>query len=352
MLSTFPSFYVATTSRSLRSRFSRLVASNAASDTPSNKNTHSLFDPHAKALQKARAASSPHAPKFDYLRDHMANVVIDRLHDIPKPFPHALDLFCGSAHLLRALHASKHHGKINRLRHTDIHPLVLHRAFQHFDESVALRDDAFVFDERVILPVQPASLDAVLSSGALHWVSDLPSMLLQIRASLRPDGVFLGAMLGGDTLHELRVSMQLAEEQLHGRIAPRISPMVHLRDVASLLSSAGFTLPTADVDKIVVTFKDMRTLLTHLQGMGETNALTARQIHYGRQTFERAAQIYKHRFGIKDPVENSTRIPATFEIMYMIGWAPSQSQPRALRRGSASVSLTDVTSATEPTTEK
>lgn len=346
MLSTF---HLPKCARSLYSNFSRLTVSGTSPNTPPTKIARTLFDPHAKALQKARAALSPHAARYDYLRDHMANVLIDRLHDIPKLFPCVLDLCCGSAHLFRALNQHQH-DKINRLRHADIHPAVLERAFQHFDERIAKRVDAFVFDERVILPVQPASFDAVLSAGGLHWVSDLPNLLLQIRASLRPDGVFLGAMLGGDSLHELRISMQLAEDQLHGRIAPRISPMVHLRDVASLLSSAGFTLPTADADKIVITYENMHALLTHLRGMGETNALTARHIHYGRHTFERAAQIYEQRFGMKEHSQSTTRIPATFEVMYMIGWAPSHSQPRALRRGSASVSLTDLTSTTEPTT--
>lgn len=316
-----------------------------------------LFDGHTKALQKARASLAFNAEKYDYLRDHMATVTVDRLHDISRTFHDGLDLFCGSAHVLRALRAEENNGegriskenkniKIGRLRHADVHDAVLRRARQHFDGQIAREDDSFIFselDNDDNLPITEGTLDIVISAGGgLHWVNDLPKVLQLIRRLLKPDGLFLGTILGGDTLHELRVSLQLAEEEMRQRLAPRISPMVRLSDVANLISSAGFTLPTVDVERVVVTYSDMHTLMEHLRGMGETNALFAREIHYGRETFRRAAEIYDSRFGVTEKDVEARRIPATFEIMHMIGWGPSAMQQQPLQRGSAGVSLTEL----------
>lgn len=328
--------------RGLRSACRRFIADKSRAQL--------IFDAQTKALQKARASLAPDAHKYDYLRDHMAAVVVDRLHDINRTFENGLDLFCGSAHVLRALRAAGE-GKVKRLWHADVHEAVLRRARRHFDGEIGQAGRVFVFDERsrdvdVLARVGEGALDVVLSVGALHWVSDLPRVLALARRALRPDGVFVGAMLGGDTLHELRVSLQLAEEEARGRVAPRVSPMVRLRDVASLIAGAGFTLPTADTERVVVSFPHMHALLAHLRGMGETNALVHREIHCGRRIFQRASDIYRERFA--HPSDNDghgaadTRVSATFEIMHMIGWAPSAEQPRALNRGAADVSLADL----------
>lgn len=199
--------------------------------------------------------------------------------------------------------------------------------------------------------VQESSLDLVVSAGGLHWVNDLPGVLGRIRRLLKPDGLFLGAMVGGDTLHELRISMQLAEEQLNERLAPRVSPMVRLRDMAGLLSSVGMALVTVDVDTIVVPFRDMRAVMRHLRGMGETNALVRREVHYGRRVFERAARIYEERFSALD-LHGNKCVTATFDIVHMIGWAPATSQPRAAQRGSATVSLSDLQGSIETVVPK
>lgn len=302
-----------------------------------------IFDLRTKALQKARAALSPSAATYDYLRDEVATLVTDRLHDISRPLPRALDLFCGSgAHLLRAILHAKNPAQIRTLAHADLHPAVLSRAATFFDGGIATQETSFVLrDERASIPLEDGSLDLVLSAGALHWVNDLPLLLGRVRRLLRPDGLFLGAMFGGGTLHELRISMQLAEDEMRGRLAPRVSPMVRLRDAAGLLSGAGLALTTADVDRVVVPFTDMFAVMRHLRGMGESNALVEREIYYGRKVFERAARIYEERFGFIDG-EGRNCVPATFEVVHMIGWAPAASQPRAATRGSAQFSIADL----------
>lgn len=298
-----------------------------------------LFDTNAKAKQKASAYTSDNVHKYQYLRDHMATQLVDRLYDIPRTFSNGLDLFCGSGHVLKALHTRQRvdnssRSKVDNLVHSDIHPIILSQLppIESSSSSPATSyspSQSFVYNEDGPSQheIQHPPYDVVLSSGGLHWINDLPRTLTQVRQSLNPDGVFIGAMYGGSTLQELRISMQLAEDELCNRIAPRISPMVHLRDVANLLSVAGFTMTTVDSDSIVISFENLFALTTHLKGMGESNALHQREIHYGRKTFQRAAQIYEERFGQPDPDDpNTMRIPATFEIMYMIGWTPNPSQ--------------------------
>lgn len=322
--------------------FSRLRRLAHSTSTPPK-----LFDWHAKSLQKARAAQSPNAGDFDYLRDEVATLVVDRLQDISRPLPQALDLFCGSAHVLRALQALNNPCGIETLTHCDLHPAVLSRAETFYDGNLATPDRQFVLaDETAPFPVEDDSFDLVVSSGALHWVNDLPLLLRRAAKLLKPDGLFLAAMFGGQTLQELRIALQIAEDEMRGRLAPRISPMVRLRDAAGLVSSAGLALTTADVDRIVVPFTDMFAVMRHLRGMGETNALATREVHYGRDVFERASKIYEARFGFVDE-QGRKCVPATFEIVHMNGWAPAASQPRAKPRGSAQLSIGDLPGSAE-----
>lgn len=306
-----------------------------------------LFDWRTKTQQKVKAAQSPKANDFDYLRDEVATRVVDRLQDITRPLPHAVDIFCGSAHILRAVQAVSNPSRIESLTHCDLHPSILSRAQTFYDGNLAGPDRQFVLDnEQAPIPIEDGTLDLVISSGALHWVNDLPLLLRRAARLLKPDGLFLAAMFGGDTLQELRISLQLAEDEMRGRLAPRISPMVRLRDAAGLVSGAGLALTTADVDRIIVPFTDMFALMRHLKGMGETNALTTREIHCGRKVFERASRIYEERYGFTDE-QGRKCVPATFEVVHMNGWAPAVSQPRAKERGSAQFSIGDLTDAAE-----
>lgn len=188
------------------------------------------------------------------------------------------------------------------------------------------------------LPFAPASFDLVLSNLSLHWVNDLPGCLVQVRRILKPDGLFLAALAGGDTLFELRRALMEAELALSGGFAPRVSPFTDVRDAGALLQRAGFALPTVDTDILTVSYEDPIRLLADLRGMGETNATLARHRRpIGRTLFADMARRYRDMFG-----EADGRVPATVQIVYLCGWAPAESQPRPLRRGSAAVPLSDV----------
>jgi NADH dehydrogenase [ubiquinone] 1 alpha subcomplex assembly factor 5 len=308
-----------------------------------------VFDTSVKARQKERAASNKDAREFDYLRDEVAARVVDRVCDVARSFPHALDMYCGSGHVLRALRIEGNKPGIRSLILADLHQATLdHATVATAVDSSALGVDTsqqFVLREEgeAPLPVADGSLDLVMSSCGLHWVNDLPGVLARANRLLRPDGLFIGAMYGGDTLRELRIAMQLAEEEVRGGVSPHVSPMVQLRDVGSVLGRAGFRLTTVDLDTIVVPFRDMRAIMRHLKGMGENNAVYARRAHYGRATFKRAAAIYEERFGYVDD-QGRPCVPATFQIVHMIGWAPADAsvQPTPRARGSATASFTDL----------
>lgn len=143
------------------------------------------------------------------------------------------------------------------------------------------------------LPFSPASFDLIVSNLSLHWINDLPGAMTQARDVLKPDGVFLASMFGGNTLKELRVAFQLAEQEREGGISPHISPSAHVADCGSLLQAAGFALPTVDVDTITVSYPDALVLMEHLQGMGESSAILTRRPYVSRETFLAAAAIYQ-----------------------------------------------------------
>jgi SAM-dependent methyltransferase len=169
-----------------------------------------------------------------------------------------------------------------------------------------------------LVPFRDGSFDLVASMLELHWAGDLPGALVQIRRILKPGGLFLAAMLGGSTLVELRTALIEAESIEEGGASPRVSPAAELGDVAGLLLRAGFAMPVADAEKITVTYPDALALMRDLRGMGETNALTARRrTLLRRATLARSALLYAERFGLLDG-----RVPATFEILFLTGWAP------------------------------
>jgi NADH dehydrogenase [ubiquinone] 1 alpha subcomplex assembly factor 5 len=187
------------------------------------------------------------------------------------------------------------------------------------------------------LPLAPGSVDAVLSCLALHWVNDLPGALLQLRHALKPDGLLLAALLGGETLQELRAALLEAELAEEGGAGPRVSPMAELRDMAGLLQRAGFAMPVADLDTITVTYADALALMRDLRRMGETNALLERRKSFTRRsTLLGAARLYAERHAGADG-----RIPATFQVIFLAAWAPHASQPKPLRPGSARARLAD-----------
>jgi SAM-dependent methyltransferase len=185
------------------------------------------------------------------------------------------------------------------------------------------------------LPLKPESLDLVVSALALQFVNDLPGVLAQIRRALKPDGLLLAAMIGGDTLTELRQAFAAAEAECEGGVSPRVAPFADLRDVGGLLQRAGLALPVTDLDRVVVRYDSAFALMTDLRRMGATNILfERRRAPTRRATLLRMAQIYAERFADPDG-----RIRATFDVIWLSGWAPHESQPKPLKPGSATASL-------------
>jgi len=272
------------------------------------------FDRKLHAQRRARAASGFAA--HDFLVARVRDEISDRLDGINRHFDLALDL---GARITP-------HGKIGWCVAGDMSAEMLRSAGP-------LR---IVLDEEV-LPFATASLDLILSVMQLHWVNDLPGALIQLHRALKPDGLFIGALLGGETLTELRQALMEAEIETEGGTSPHISPFADLRDMGGLLQRAGFTLPVADTDRITVRYANMFRLLAELKGMGETNVLLERRKKpLRRATLIRAAEIYQQKFGLPDG-----RIPATFEILYLTGWAPHESQQKPLKPGSAMHRLAD-----------
>ncbi|XP_016706094.2 putative methyltransferase At1g22800, mitochondrial isoform X2 [Gossypium hirsutum] len=180
-------------------------------------------------------------------------------------------------------------------------------------------------------------VDLVISCLGLHWTNDLPGAMIQCKLALKPDGLFLAAILGGETLKELRIACTVAQMEREGGISPRVSPLAQVRDAGNLLTRAGFALPGVDVDEYVVRYKSALDLIEHLRAMGETNALLQRTNILKRETALATAAIYDSMFAAKDGT-----IPATFQVIYMTGWREHPSQQKSKRRGSATISFKDI----------
>ena len=188
------------------------------------------------------------------------------------------------------------------------------------------------------LPFAPKSFSAVLSSLSLHWINDLPSLLAQINQILKSDSPFIAAMLGGDSLFELRTSLQLSELDRLGGVSTHTSPLADVRDMGGLLTKAGFKLLTVDVDDIIVDFPDIFALMKDLQAMGESNAIVARQMGaINRDVLLASEGIYRELHGNEDGT-----LPATFRVIYMIGWTEGEGQQKPLPRGSGQVNIKDI----------
>jgi|SRR5579863_1865617 len=284
------------------------------------RNPLRIFDPRAVRQHRVRAASRGGA---EFLFIESAEQLADRLADVNRSFPRALDLGCRDGLLGR--HLAGRFG-IEWLVSAD--PAL---AFARKAPAPRLVADAEA------LPFAGGAFDLVVSNLALHWTNDLPGALLQLRHALKPDGLLLASVCGGETLTELRQALIEAESEVEGGASPRVSPFADARDLAALLQRAGFALPVVDSDIIEATYLDALSLMRDLRHMGESNALTLRRREFtGRATLLRAAAIYQSRFARADG-----RIPARFEIVTLTAWAPHQSQPRPLRPGSAEARLAD-----------
>jgi SAM-dependent methyltransferase len=270
-----------------------------------------LFD---RGLLLERQSRALRLGPATFLLDRVAEDVEERLHAVLREFADVVDIWT-PGELLR---------KPSRDRFKSI---------EHIDLS-----------EPESLPLQPGSIDLAVSALAFQFVNDLPGVLAQIRRALKPDGLLLAAMIGGETLTELRQSFATAEAELEGGASPRVAPFADLRDIGSLLQRAGLALPVTDVDRIVVRYDSAFALMADLRRMGATNILIERRrAPTRRATMLRMAQIYGERFADPDG-----RIRATFDVIWLSGWAPHESQQQPLRPGSAKASLAEAVRKTKP----
>lgn len=273
--------------------------------TQAKSSPNAPFDRSLLRQRRQRAAAT--LAQHDFLLREVGGGLLERLVDLHMQFPVALNLGCHRGELSMLLPHFSGHG-IGRLLHCDIAPAMVTAAS-------GLR---FVADEEA-LPVAAQSLDLVLNILSLHGVNDLPGSLVQIRRALRPGGLFLASMFGGDTLHELRHCLTQAEITCDGGLSPRIAPFVDVRDAGALLQRAGFARPVADVDTLTVSYADPLRLMHDLRGMGESNVLYARRRRFlRRETLSEAIRLYHEKFSAADG-----KILATFQIVNLTGWAPA-----------------------------
>jgi SAM-dependent methyltransferase len=279
-----------------------------------------LFD---RLLVRARRRRAARLGPATFLLDRVAEDFSDRLSAVLRRFDVAVDLGTPTDAVARALAAHEAVGTVI--------------AVDAVADHLRTRPGPKVAGDEEALPFREASLDLVVSALALQYVNDLPGALVQIRRALKPDGLFLAALIGGESLAELRQAFAAAEAETEGGVSPRVAPFADVRSLGALLQRAGLALPVADVERIVVRYASPFALMEDLRRMGATNALVERRrTPLRRATLARMAEIYAERFADRDG-----RIRATFEIVWLSGWAPHESQQKPLRPGSAARRLAD-----------
>src|SRR5262245_43634970 len=275
-----------------------------------------IFD---RRLLRARQRRARQLKPATFLLDRVAADLGERLSAVLRQFDVAVDLGTPSDAVHRVLSANNNIGMV----------VAAGLAGDHKGLHVTADEEALSFAE--------GSLDLVVSGLALQFANDLPGALIQIRRALKPDGLLLAALAGGDTLTELRSAFAAAEAEVEGGISPRVAPFADLRDLGALLQRAGFALPVTDVDRLTVRYPSPFALMHDLRRMGATNVrIERRRRPLKRTTLARMAQIYAERFADADG-----RIRATFEIVWLSGWAPHESQQQPLKPGSARTRLAD-----------
>jgi len=280
-----------------------------------------LFDRRALRQRIARAAAAGAA---DFLLAHAACDLIERFSVIKREFRCILDLGTPLPFLAECLASGSPGPSVVRL--------------SPVPETVGPASLVSCVGDEDVLPFAAERFDLAVSALALHFVNDLPGALVQLRRALKPDGLLLGCLLGGRTLEELRVALAMAETEITGGISPRVAPFADVRDMGGLLQRAGFALPVVDSEPLVVRYRDLHGLMMDLRAMGATNALAARlRKPTTRDLFRRAAEIYAERFSDPDG-----RVRATFELIFVSGWAPHESQQKPLAPGAARMRLADV----------
>jgi SAM-dependent methyltransferase len=281
-----------------------------------------LFDRRLLNLRRARAAQCGTLP--DFLLGRAVDDMADRLTGIDRQFSHILDL-------------GAHHGLLGQRLNETYPGAELVIEMEACWPFLALSKGVKVLGDEEVLPFRDGAFDLIASALSLQFVNDLPGALAQIRRALKPDGLFLGSLLGGATLQELRQAFTEAELEVEGGVSPRVAPMADVRDYGALLQRAGLALPVADTDLVTVTYASPLALMLELRAMGAGNVLAERRKRpLRRATLARAIEIYRTHFGT-----DRGRVRATFEIIHLAGWAPHESQQKPLRPGSAQARLAD-----------
>jgi SAM-dependent methyltransferase len=281
---------------------------------------HTVFDRKLLRVRRQRAAALGPAT---FLLERVADDLVDRLATVLRRFELAADLGTPGETVREALRRLPSVGAIV--------------AVEAMADRLSGRSGLRIAADEEALPFRDGALDLVVSALALQFVNDLPGVLVQIRRALKPDGLFLAALAGGETLTELRQSFAAAESEHEGGASPRVAPFADLRDLGGLLQRAGFALPVTDVERLTVRYASPFALMHDLRRMGATNALVERRRSpLRRATLMRMAEIYSQRFADADG-----RARATFDIVWLSGWAPHESQQQPLRPGSAQARLAD-----------
>lgn len=300
---------------------------------------------------------------YDYVRREVALRLVDRLDDINREggFPLALDIGSGAGYVYRAICADEAIagdggiGGVRKLVQIDSCEEALRRDEGRLEVEGAERCGTFrvVADEEGNLAFPDGTFDLVMSSAAFHWVNDLPHLLKEVKRILKPDGCFMFAMIGGTTLSELRSSLVLSEMEREGGVSTHVGPFVDFSDIGTLLTNAGFTLPTVDIDTIKLAYPNAMVLMEHLQRMGEGNACVNRRERVGLDTFLATSCMYDHMYKLEsgDRDGDDQSIEASVQIIYAIGWTPHESQPKPKERGSATHKVGDVVDVVETSTD-
>jgi NADH dehydrogenase [ubiquinone] 1 alpha subcomplex assembly factor 5 len=286
-----------------------------------------IFD--RRLLRKRRARFAATFAKHEFLIAHVANELAERIGAIFREFPLALDL-------------GAHHGLVGRRVAALPNVGAMLYADSVFELAAQCPRPSLVCDED-LLPFRDACLNLVVSGLALHRVNDIPGALIQIRRTLPPDGLFMAAALGARSLFELRTALLEAEAEAEGGASPHIAPFADVREYGGLLQRAGFALPVTDAEVVSVTYASLLELMHELRAMGGGNVLLSRKrTPLARATLTRAEQIYRERYAV-----DGGKLMASFEIVYLCGWAPDASQQKPLRPGSAAARLADALGTSE-----
>nr|DBA27088.1 TPA: hypothetical protein GDO54_011267 [Pyxicephalus adspersus] len=295
--------------------------------TDRTESVFNVFDRNMKRKQKNWASLQDNVQDCDYLKEEVGARIADRVFDVARQFSFALDLGSGRGYVSHNLTKET----VEKFVQADVSEVAMKKSVASEIPAVKV-----VTDEE-FLPFKDNTFDLVVSNLSLHWVNDLPRTFHEICRVLKEDGVFIGAMFGGETLYELRCSLQLAELEREGGFSPHVSPFTAVNDLGNLLGRAGFNMLTVDTDEIQIHYPGMFELMKDLQGMGESNCAWNRRSLLHRDSMIAAAAIYQEMYG-----EEDGSVPATFQIYYMIGWKPHESQAKPAKRGSASVSFGDL----------